>query len=111
MQVQPDDVCDGAVALEGPIIAAAIRKMSVGSRTAQGFLTTFVGVCGDPAVPEWSVPFPSAKPSGGRPKPSGKDPIKVVHYSDIHLDPLYVPGASTECGGRPICCRYDTTLK
>lgn len=54
----------------------------------------------------WDIAYPSAQPAGGRPKPSGKDPIKIVHYSDIHIDPLYVPGSSTQCDGRPICCRY-----
>ena len=102
----PDDVCDGAVALEGPIVAAAIRKISVGSRTSKAFCTTFLGVCGYPDVQAWNVPFPSAPSNAGRPQPGGKDAIKIVHYSDIHLDPLYVPGSSTQCDGRPICCRY-----
>ncbi|EFY91799.1 acid sphingomyelinase, putative [Metarhizium acridum CQMa 102] len=107
-KVQPDDVCDGAVALEGPIIAADIRKISVGSRTSKAFCTTFLGVCGYPDVQTWDITYPSAQPTGGRPRPGGKDPIKIVHYSDIHIDPLYVPGSSTQCDGRPICCRPYT---
>ena len=103
-QVQDDDVCDGAVALEGPIIASDIRKLNIGSRTSKAFCTTFLGLCGYPEVAAWNVPFPSPKPSGGRPKPGCKAPIKIVHYSDIHIDPLYVPGSSTECN-KPICCR------
>ncbi|GAB0135560.1 hypothetical protein EsDP_00003893 [Epichloe bromicola] len=87
-KVQPDDVCDGAVALEGPIIAADVRKTTIGSRTSQAFCTTFLGVCGYPDVQPWDIAFPSPKPAGGRPKPSGKEPLKVVHYSDIHIDPL-----------------------
>ncbi|OAA36240.1 Sphingomyelin phosphodiesterase [Metarhizium rileyi] len=87
-KVQPDDVCDGAVALEGPIIAADIRKMSVGSRTSKAFCTTLLGVCGYPDVQTWDIAYPSAQPAGGRPEPSGKEPIKIVHYSDIHIDPL-----------------------
>ncbi|KND93980.1 Sphingomyelin phosphodiesterase [Tolypocladium ophioglossoides CBS 100239] len=106
-KVQDDDVCDGAVALEGPIIAADIRNMDIGSRTSKAFCTTFFGLCGYPEVAAWNVPFPSPKPSRSRPKPSGKDPIKIVHYSDIHIDPLYVPGSSTECK-KPICCRPYT---
>ena len=78
--------------------------MTVGSRTAQEFCITFLGLCEYPAIKQWSVPFPSPKPSGGRPAPSGRDPVKVVHYSDIHIDPLYVAGSSAECN-KPICCR------
>ncbi|KAK2603473.1 hypothetical protein QQS21_004333 [Conoideocrella luteorostrata] len=107
-KVQPDDVCDGAVALEGPIIAADVRKTSIGSRTSKAFCTTLLGVCGYPDVQPWDVSFPVPKPTSGRPKPSGKDPIKIVHYSDIHVDPLYVAGSSTQCDGRPICCRPYT---
>ncbi|PNY25334.1 Sphingomyelin phosphodiesterase [Tolypocladium capitatum] len=106
-KVQDDDVCNGAVALEGPIIAADIRKMTLGSRTSDAFCTTFFGLCGFPAVADWKVPFPSSKPSNGRPNPSGKDPIKIVHYSDVHVDRLYVPGSSTDCK-KPICCRPYT---
>ncbi|UNI18800.1 Sphingomyelin phosphodiesterase [Purpureocillium takamizusanense] len=106
-KVQDDDVCDGSIALEGPIIAAAIRKMHIGSRTSEAFCTTLLGLCGYPAVASWDVPFPSPKPAGGRPKPSGKPSLKIVHYSDIHVDPLYESGSSTNCT-KPICCRPYT---
>ncbi|KAF7542515.1 hypothetical protein G7Z17_g11503 [Cylindrodendrum hubeiense] len=104
---EDDDVCDGAIALEGPIIAKAIRGMTIGSRTSKEFCITFLGICEYPDVRQWSVPFPSEKPTTARPAPSGKDPIKVVHYSDIHIDPLYVEGSNTECT-KPICCRPYT---
>ncbi|KAK7409706.1 hypothetical protein QQX98_008087 [Neonectria punicea] len=32
-----------------------------------------------------------------------KNPVKVVHYSDIHIDPLYAEGSNTKCT-KPICC-------
>ncbi|KAJ6438415.1 Sphingomyelin phosphodiesterase [Purpureocillium lavendulum] len=106
-KVQDDDVCEGSIALEGPMIADAIRKMKLGSRTSDAFCTTVLGLCGYPDVASWNVPFPSPKPAGGRPKPSGKKPLKVVHYSDIHIDPLYVTGSSANCT-KPICCRPYT---
>ena len=66
---------------------------------------TFLGLCSYPEVTPWSVPFPSPKPAGKtRPAPSGQPPIKVVHYSDIHIDHLYTPGANANCT-KPICCR------
>ncbi|PHH89254.1 hypothetical protein CDD83_6421 [Cordyceps sp. RAO-2017] len=106
-KAQDPDVCEGAVAREGPIIAGALRKMTIGSRPFKAFCTTLLGACGYPDVIPWKVPFPSPKPRGGRPKPSGQRPLKIVHYSDIHVDPLYMPGSSTNCN-KPICCRPYT---
>ncbi|KAL7945442.1 Metallo-dependent phosphatase-like protein [Trichoderma barbatum] len=105
--VEDDDVCEGTVALEGPIIAKAIRDMSLGSDTSELFCGSFLGLCAEPTVPQWKIPFPSAKPLTGRPVPSGKTPLKVVQYSDIHIDPLYVSGSTTNCT-KPICCRPYT---
>lgn len=56
----------------------------------------------------WTVPIPSKKACNDKaPAVSGKKPLKVVHYSDIHIDPLYVPGSSTKCK-KPVCCRPFT---
>ncbi|KAF4984349.1 hypothetical protein FZEAL_460 [Fusarium zealandicum] len=98
------DVCDGTVELEGPIIAEALRNMVIGSKTSQLFCITFLGVCKYPAVEPWSVPFPPKTSARKRPAPSGRDPIKVVHYSDIHIDQLYTEGSNAKCR-KPICCR------
>ncbi|KYK61510.1 acid sphingomyelinase [Drechmeria coniospora] len=106
-KVQDADVCEGAIALEGPVIANVIRNLKIGSKTSKTFCTTLFGLCGFPDVAPWSVPFPSVKPSRSRPKSGGKPPIKIVHYSDIHIDPLYVAGASADCS-KPICCRPYT---
>lgn len=103
-QIQDDDVCNGAVALEGPAVAEIIRKMDLGSRTSKLFCSSVVGLCPFPEVQKWSVPFPTPKPAGGRPAPSGKAPLKIVHFSDIHVDLQYVPGSNTQCT-KPICCR------
>jgi sphingomyelin phosphodiesterase len=105
--LQDDDVCRGAIKLEGPIIAESIRHFNPGSRTAQLFCVGLFGTCGYPELDEWDVPLPSSKPAGRRPPPSGQKPLKVVHYSDIHIDPLYTEGANTECT-KPICCRPYT---
>jgi sphingomyelin phosphodiesterase len=84
--------------------------MAIGSKTSQLFCTTFLGLCDYPAVAPWTVPFPSPKPPGAltRPPPSGQPPIQIVHYSDIHIDHQYVPGANANCT-KPICCRSYTT--
>ncbi|KAI9149328.1 mRNA degradation protein [Paramyrothecium foliicola] len=103
-QIEDEDVCNGAIALEGPILAESLRNITVGSKTSRLFCVGLFGSCDYPEVDEWSVPFPSAKPPGGRPAPSGQKPLKVVHYSDIHIDPLYTTGSNTDCT-KPLCCR------
>ncbi|KAM0198667.1 hypothetical protein ACHAPA_001113 [Fusarium lateritium] len=103
-QVEDADVCDGTIELQGPIIAEALRNVAIGSKTAQHFCVTFLGLCKYPAVEEWDVPMPPDHLQRKRPAPSGRDPIKVVHYSDIHVDQLYTEGSSAKCN-KPICCR------
>lgn len=90
------------------------------------------GLCQDPAVNAFKVPFPKAAPTN--PKTfvsSGKAPLQVVHFSDVHIDRSYVvrrvpshfssldilctdfrilscccdqPGSEANCT-KPICCR------
>lgn len=101
------DVCQGAVGLEGPIIAQDLRTMSIPSHTSQLFCITFFGLCPFPPVTPYTVPFPSPKPSALRPAVTGGEPIQIVHFSDIHIDPFYETGANYNCT-KPICCRPYT---
>jgi sphingomyelin phosphodiesterase len=103
-KVEEADVCDGTIELQGPIIAEALRNVAIGSKTAQHFCVTFLGLCQYPAIEEWDVPLPPDRSHLKRPVPSGQDPIKVVHYSDIHVDQLYTEGSNAKCN-KPICCR------
>ncbi|MBE3042978.1 hypothetical protein IMZ48_10485 [Candidatus Bathyarchaeota archaeon] len=90
--------------LEGPIIAEALRDVKIGGHTSQLVCKNFLGVCGYPDITEHEVALPEKPADSVRPAPSGKDPIKIVHYSDIHIDQKYVTGSSTNCT-KPICCR------
>ncbi|KAI2609262.1 sphingomyelin phosphodiesterase [Hypoxylon sp. NC1633] len=105
--VQDEDVCEGSIALEGPIIAHGLREMVIGSRTSRLACTAFVGLCSHPEVNPHNVSFPSPKTGMARPPPSGLEPLHVVHFSDIHIDHLYVVGANANCS-KPICCREYT---
>lgn len=102
---EDDDVCDGIMAQEGPILARAIRDMSVPSHTSKLFCTTLMGLCDIPEVRPYNVTFPKPKPMNlTRPTPSGKRPIKFVHFSDVHVDLEYETGSNYNCT-KPICCR------
>ena len=108
MQDYDAEYCDGVIEREVPVIADIVRTMEIGSTSSDQFCITFLGVCKAPAVDKWKVSFPSKKPCDTtRATPSGKDPIHVIHYSDIHIDPLYEEGASTKCD-KPTCCRAET---
>lgn len=84
--------------------------MAIGSKTAQHFCVTFLGLCQYPAIEEWDVPLPPDRSHLKRPVPSGQDPIKVVHYSDIHVDQLYTEGSNAKCN-KPICCRQVKIIR
>ncbi|KAI1370901.1 sphingomyelin phosphodiesterase [Hypoxylon crocopeplum] len=107
--VQDADVCEGTIALEGPIVARGLREMAIGSRTSRLACVAFMGLCSHPEVIPRNVSFPSPGPGTNRPPPSGLEPLRVVHFSDIHIDPLYVVGANANCS-KPICCREYTDV-
>ncbi|KAI0403238.1 Metallo-dependent phosphatase-like protein [Xylaria palmicola] len=105
MKIADDDVCEGSIALEGPIIAHSLRGLKIGSKTSRLICVALFGLCDFPDVEPYNVTFPSPKPRRERPVPSGQPPLRVVHYSDIHVDPWYTEGADANCT-KFICCRH-----
>lgn len=72
--------------------------MDIPSTTAVLFCSTVFGLCDYPDVNEYTVDFPSAKPSNAaRPASSGEAPLQIVHISDIHVDLSYEVGAKYVC--------------
>lgn len=45
------------------------------------------------------------KPAPAQLSPSKKQPLKILHFSDYHLDPRYVVGSEASCGVGTLCCR------
>ncbi|KAF4523738.1 hypothetical protein B566_EDAN013855 [Ephemera danica] len=41
-----------------------------------------------------------------QPPPEGSPTLQIVQFTDVHVDPNYVPGGDAECG-EPTCCRFD----
>ncbi|KAM3485627.1 hypothetical protein MY8738_001157 [Beauveria namnaoensis] len=108
-KVEDPDVCDGIMELEGPTLARLVWELSLYGRTSKLFCGAVLGLCDMPDSLNPKLKFPP-KPenlTSGRPTPSGKEPIKVVHFSDIHIDHHYTPGSNTQCS-KPICCRAYT---
>ncbi|KAF9007913.1 sphingomyelin phosphodiesterase [Cyathus striatus] len=104
LKVEDDDVCEGIINQQGPIIAHDLRSISALGRTATN-LCNIIDLCQDPSVKKYTVPFPKATPSNPKTfTSSGKVPFQVVHFSDVHIDRSYTPGAEVNCT-KPICCR------
>lgn len=82
-------------------------NLELGSHTTNTLCASLVGLCDYPAVRLYNLSFPSPKPSTKRPPPSGQSTIKVVHFSDTHVDLSYETGSNFDCT-KPICCRVYT---
>ncbi|KAJ5570471.1 uncharacterized protein N7459_009901 [Penicillium hispanicum] len=105
--VEDSDVCAGVIANEGPAVHYTLKNLEIGSHAANTLCASLVGLCEYPAVRPYNLSFPSPKPATSRPPPSGKPAIKVVHFSDTHVDLSYETGSNFDCS-KPICCRVYT---
>ncbi|EAU89491.1 sphingomyelin phosphodiesterase [Coprinopsis cinerea okayama7 len=100
-----DDVCEGSVGTQAPIIAHSLRSIDPFGPTARKLCDTLFGLCQPPAVNKYDVPFPKPRPANPKKFAStGRQPFQVVHFSDIHIDRSYTPGADSVCS-KPLCCR------
>ncbi|KAH8814819.1 putative acid sphingomyelinase [Xylogone sp. PMI_703] len=105
---EDDDVCEGTIKSEGPVLVSIVKGLSIGSNASQLFCGTLFGLCQNPDFDPFTVSFPKPKPNKVRPPPSGQNPIFVGHISDVHVDLNYTTGANYNCT-KPICCRPYTT--
>ncbi|KAK5713787.1 hypothetical protein LTR17_017471 [Elasticomyces elasticus] len=102
------DVCDGLQTLEAPSVSWALRQMDIPSRTAQVFCEALYGLCPQPPVLNYTVPFPKPKRANAtRPEVSRLEPIRVVHICDMHVDHSYTIGSSYNCSKSIRCRPYN----
>ncbi|KAJ7361161.1 sphingomyelin phosphodiesterase [Mycena albidolilacea] len=91
----------------GSVITQVVANANAGGLDGQMLCQNFLGLCPlPPASPlnltSWfTKPKPSPLPA--LKKPSGKR-LKVLHLSDLHLDPRYATGSEANCSAGP-CCR------
>jgi len=89
-KLEDDDVCQGAIGEQGPIIAHDLRQISPSGRTGTLLCDAMLGLCQAPAVNPYTVPIPSPVPANPKVwKSSGKVPFQVLHFSDVHIDRQY----------------------
>ncbi|KAF9438217.1 hypothetical protein BGZ76_009144 [Entomortierella beljakovae] len=100
----PTDVCTGLVDLQGPIGLDVLNKADLSDGDAKYICYQLAGICSTPDVTSGNVTFPKPRPDNVTiPSPSGHQ-VDVLHISDWHVDPDYVPGSEAVCG-YPTCCR------
>lgn len=119
-QIEDADVCAGAVGTQAPILAHDLRSIALASPAAKNFCTTIFGLCplpntiphtvnltGAPATADADQPG-AAVAKGGRRRvkkrweSKGREPFKVVHISDVHVDRSYAV-RSAPCPSRRAC--------
>ncbi|KAG6905090.1 hypothetical protein DXG01_005164 [Tephrocybe rancida] len=102
LHAQDDDVCEGIITQQGPVIAHALRSITPFGQTATKLCDSVLGLCQPPDINEYKVPFPKADPTTPKVWSSkGKAPIQVTHFSDAHRSG---PGSDVNCT-KSICCR------
>lgn len=104
MGSEDDDVCDGALGEQGPILAHDLRAISPFDRTSTQLCNSVFGLCEQPAVHQMKFPLPVAPANPKQWASKGGKPFQVAHFSDSHVDREYLPGAEVNCT-KPICCR------
>ncbi|KAI0732101.1 sphingomyelin phosphodiesterase [Fomitopsis betulina] len=105
LKIEDNDVCEGALRTQGPILAHDLRHFSLFGDTATKFCDAVFGMCTLPPIKPWQVPFPKDKPDIERVWQSkGREPVKVMHFSDVHIDREYTINAEANCT-KPLCCR------
>ncbi|GAA5957637.1 hypothetical protein JCM8115_001381 [Rhodotorula mucilaginosa] len=121
-KIQDEDVCDGAVRSQAPILAHVLRTISPGTDSYRKICSTLMEVCAPPPLKQITLNFTSPPvpalavrdlTSPARIKKEwtsrGRRPFQVAHLSDVHIDRKYAVNSSTECS-KVICCRdYGAT--
>jgi sphingomyelin phosphodiesterase len=90
IKLEDNDVCDGVIGEQGPIIAQDLRRVSTSGQTGTLICDALFGLCQPPAVNSYTVPIPSTVPPNPKIwKSSGQVPFQVLHFSDVHIDRQY----------------------
>ncbi|XP_062576027.1 sphingomyelin phosphodiesterase-like [Saccostrea cucullata] len=106
-KIEDDRVCEAIVKeYKDEFIGVALRLVLTPAEVCGILLGK---ICGTPYDPNdlWNVslpdtPKPAPKPRV-LPKP-GSPKLRILHLSDLHIDPAYEIGSKVKCG-EPLCCR------
>jgi hypothetical protein len=103
----PAPICIGLLKIASTDIGGIFPAMNMRGQDGQTLCAFMFGTCSLPAPPplDLNALFKGTKKPGPVSfVPSKKPPLKVLHFSDYHLDLRYVVGSEANCGGS-LCCR------
>nr|XP_034338737.1 sphingomyelin phosphodiesterase [Crassostrea gigas] len=105
--IEDDKVCDDIIKeYKDEFIGVALRLV-LSPEEVCGILLG--NNCGTPYDPNdlWNVTLPSTPKPPLTPRvlpKAGSPKLRILHVSDIHIDPGYEVGSKVKCG-EPLCCR------
>jgi hypothetical protein len=103
----PMPVCIGLLKIASTDIGGIFPAMDMQGQDGQTLCAFMFGTCALPPPPHLDVNAlfkGTTKPAPVSLVPSKREPLKVLHFSDYHLDLRYVVGSEANCGGS-VCCR------
>ncbi|XP_018570398.1 sphingomyelin phosphodiesterase-like [Anoplophora glabripennis] len=105
LKIENEKVCDGVINANLGIVTYIIdNNPDLNSTSVCGLALTSYN-CDSGNTYEWTVEVPSGN-TVEKVKANGTNTFNILHISDIHYDPLYTPGKSSQCG-EPLCCQAD----
>lgn len=106
-QILPFPICIGLVKIGSTDIGGIFPAMDMQGTDGQLLCAFMFGSCDLPPPPPLDLNKlfkGTKKPPPRKIEPSKREPLKVLHISDYHLDMRYVVGSEANCSG-PLCCR------
>ena len=103
----PMPICIGLLKVASTDIGGIFPAMDMQGDDGQTICAFMFGSCDLPSPPQLDLDTlfnGTKKPAPRELTPCTKEPLKVLHISDYHLDMRYVVGSEANCTG-PVCCR------
>nr|XP_022899981.1 sphingomyelin phosphodiesterase-like [Onthophagus taurus] len=106
LNIEPEPVCRGAVNLNVGIIMYIIgQRPDIKPSKICGIVAQSYGCGGE--VGDWSVDIAPGSQEYEKGVVTDGVPLKVLHVTDFHYDPMYTPGSLATCAA-PLCCQSDS---
>jgi sphingomyelin phosphodiesterase len=112
LHLQPTDVCQGLGAQFQDEVYEVLSHAALSSREICGILIDDHCLPNNDPKFSWNITLPDIpKPPFVPPAPPHKSApkIRVLQFSDIHIDFRYKPGSNANCN-KPLCCQGGNEL-
>ncbi|KAL9055736.1 MAG: hypothetical protein Q9162_003372 [Coniocarpon cinnabarinum] len=104
----PFNICLGLFHTGSTDLGGIFPAMDTQGEDGQTACAFIFGLCDLPPPPPLDLATlfkNTTKPPPKTLTPSDKEPLKVLHISDYHLDQRFVVGSEASCGNGQVCCR------